>query len=217
MAVLASLGGWHFHYLARASLQNDEAVLAQGAALHWVGGRGARISTGEVKIMVCHGGRLCVWKINKQTDRQPKQTSFLLESRKPSCGVTERFEAQSTLNTRQIEQSVAGLNLLYYRFATVATLAIFITIQYCLISVIIWTRSAQTRQVLKWSYISWQQVRLSLCMVMVSWHSSSSPWGGGSVLLVDYRAYYTNNEYKNNKSEVMTTIQNNMGVWWESY
>ena len=44
MAVLASLGGGHFHNLARAALQHDEAVLAQGRTLHGVRSRRPGIS-----------------------------------------------------------------------------------------------------------------------------------------------------------------------------
>lgn len=52
--VLASLGRGHLHNLARASLQHHVAVLTQGGALHRVGGGGARLSAGEVKIGICH-------------------------------------------------------------------------------------------------------------------------------------------------------------------
>jgi hypothetical protein len=43
VAVFASLGGGHFHDLARTVLDDDEAVLSQRRALHRVGGRGASI------------------------------------------------------------------------------------------------------------------------------------------------------------------------------
>jgi hypothetical protein len=52
MAVLASLGGGHIDYLARAALDDDEAVLAQSRALHWVSGRGTGIDGLEGVVML---------------------------------------------------------------------------------------------------------------------------------------------------------------------
>lgn len=56
MTVLASLGSGHLNDFARTTLQDHEAVFAQGAALLWVGHRGPSISTSEIKIWICHGG-----------------------------------------------------------------------------------------------------------------------------------------------------------------
>jgi len=47
VTMLASLGGGHFDDLARAVLNDDEAVLPQGRALHGVGGRGTGIGALE--------------------------------------------------------------------------------------------------------------------------------------------------------------------------
>ena len=55
MAVLASLGGGHVDNLARAVLDADVAVLAQGRALHRVRGRRARISGVEGVLMLGTG------------------------------------------------------------------------------------------------------------------------------------------------------------------
>lgn len=45
--MLSGLGGGHFDNLAWAVLDDHEAVLAQGRALHRVGSRGASISALE--------------------------------------------------------------------------------------------------------------------------------------------------------------------------
>ena len=50
--VLAGLGGAHLNDLARATLDDDEAVLAQGRALHRIGGRGARIGALKGMLML---------------------------------------------------------------------------------------------------------------------------------------------------------------------
>ena len=55
VAVLAGLGGAHLHDLAGAALDHDEAVLAQGGALHRVGRRGAGIALGEI-VLIGHRG-----------------------------------------------------------------------------------------------------------------------------------------------------------------
>lgn len=55
MSVLAGLGGGHLHDFAGASLQHHVPVLTQGGALHGVGGGGARLTSREVKIGICHG------------------------------------------------------------------------------------------------------------------------------------------------------------------
>lgn len=55
MSVLAGLGGGHLHDFAGTSLQHHVAVLAQGGALHGVRGGGARLTSREVKIGICHG------------------------------------------------------------------------------------------------------------------------------------------------------------------
>jgi hypothetical protein len=52
VTVLASLGGGHFDDLARATLDHDVAVLAQGRALHRVGGRGTGIGALEGVLML---------------------------------------------------------------------------------------------------------------------------------------------------------------------
>lgn len=44
VAVLACLRRTHLDNLAGAALDDDKAVLPQGRALHWIGGRGASIS-----------------------------------------------------------------------------------------------------------------------------------------------------------------------------
>jgi hypothetical protein len=50
--MLASLGGGHFDDLAGAALNDNEAVLPQGRALHWVGGGGASIGALEGVLML---------------------------------------------------------------------------------------------------------------------------------------------------------------------
>ena len=52
VTVLASLGGRHVDNLAGAALDHDEAVLAQGRALHGVGGRSAGVGGIEVVLML---------------------------------------------------------------------------------------------------------------------------------------------------------------------
>jgi len=52
MAMLASLGSRHVHDLAGTVLNDDEAVLPQGRALHGVGGGGASISRIESVLML---------------------------------------------------------------------------------------------------------------------------------------------------------------------
>lgn len=52
MAVLASLRGRHFDNLARAALDNDEAVLPQGRALHRICSRRTGVSTVEGVLML---------------------------------------------------------------------------------------------------------------------------------------------------------------------
>lgn len=58
MTVLASLRSGHFNNFAGATLKHHEPVLAQGAALHGVGGRSPCITAGEIKIWICHDGVL---------------------------------------------------------------------------------------------------------------------------------------------------------------
>lgn len=55
MSVLAGLRGGHLHNFAGTPLQNHVAVLAQSGALHGVGGGGARLTSLEIKIGICHG------------------------------------------------------------------------------------------------------------------------------------------------------------------
>merc|ERR1719338_56139 len=52
VAVLASLRGGHLHNLAGPVLDHDEASLAKSRALHGEGLGGARVSLGEVMIVV---------------------------------------------------------------------------------------------------------------------------------------------------------------------
>lgn len=52
VAVLASLGGGHLDDLAWALLDDDEAVLSQGRALHGVGRRGTGIGALEGVLML---------------------------------------------------------------------------------------------------------------------------------------------------------------------
>lgn len=52
VTVLASLGSGHFDDLAWALLDDDEAVLSQGRALHRVGGRGTSIGALEGVLML---------------------------------------------------------------------------------------------------------------------------------------------------------------------
>jgi len=53
VAVLAGLGGGHVDDLAGTVLDADEAVLAEGRALHRVRGRGAGIGALEGVLMLC--------------------------------------------------------------------------------------------------------------------------------------------------------------------
>jgi hypothetical protein len=52
VTVLASLGGGHVDDLARAALDDDEAVLPQGRTLHGIGERGASIGGLECVLML---------------------------------------------------------------------------------------------------------------------------------------------------------------------
>jgi len=52
VAVLAGLGSGHFDDLARAAFDDDETVLPQRRALHWVGGGGASIGAFEGMFML---------------------------------------------------------------------------------------------------------------------------------------------------------------------
>ena len=52
VTVLARLGGGHFDDLARAVLDDDEAVLPQSRALHWVGEGGTGIGALEGVLML---------------------------------------------------------------------------------------------------------------------------------------------------------------------
>lgn len=52
VTVLASLGGRHFDDFARAVLDDDEAVLPQGRALHGKGGRGTGVGALEGVLML---------------------------------------------------------------------------------------------------------------------------------------------------------------------
>ena len=52
VTVLASLGGGHFDDLARTILDNHEAVLSQGRALHGKGGRGTSIGALEGMLLM---------------------------------------------------------------------------------------------------------------------------------------------------------------------
>lgn len=52
VTVLASLGGGHFDDLARAVLDDDEAVLPQSRTLHGVGGGGTGIGALEGVLML---------------------------------------------------------------------------------------------------------------------------------------------------------------------
>lgn len=54
MAVLAGLGGGHLNDLAGSPFQQHEAVLAQGGALHGVGGGRPGITCLEVQVRVGH-------------------------------------------------------------------------------------------------------------------------------------------------------------------
>lgn len=56
VAVLSGLGSGHLNNFAGTILQDHEAVFAQGAALLRVRHRGPGVSTGEIKIWICHGG-----------------------------------------------------------------------------------------------------------------------------------------------------------------
>lgn len=55
MSVLAGLGGGHLHNFAGTTLQHHVAVLTQSRALHGVGGGGARLTSLEIEIGICHG------------------------------------------------------------------------------------------------------------------------------------------------------------------
>jgi hypothetical protein len=52
VTVLASLGGGHFDDLTGTVLDHNEAVLAEGRALHRVGGRGAGVGALEGMLML---------------------------------------------------------------------------------------------------------------------------------------------------------------------
>ena len=52
VTVLAGLGGGHVDNLARAALDHDEAVLAEGRALHGVSGRRAGVNRLEGVVML---------------------------------------------------------------------------------------------------------------------------------------------------------------------
>lgn len=52
VAVLARLGGGHFDDFAGTALDDDETILPQGRALHWVGCRRASIGTVEGVLML---------------------------------------------------------------------------------------------------------------------------------------------------------------------
>ena len=52
VTVLAGLGGGHVDDLARAVLDHDEAVLAQGGTLHWEGERGTGVGALEGELML---------------------------------------------------------------------------------------------------------------------------------------------------------------------
>ena len=52
VTVFSSLGGRHFHDLAWAALNDDEAVLPQGRALHREGGGGTGIGALERDLML---------------------------------------------------------------------------------------------------------------------------------------------------------------------
>ncbi len=69
MTMLASLRSGHFHNFAGATLQKHEPVLAQGAALHGIGGRSPGITAGEIKIWICHDGDLNKGHWKKTTGR----------------------------------------------------------------------------------------------------------------------------------------------------
>jgi hypothetical protein len=58
VAVLARLGGAHLDNLAWAVLDDDEAVLAQGRALHRVCGGGASVGTLEGVLLMLHGRQI---------------------------------------------------------------------------------------------------------------------------------------------------------------
>src|SRR5690349_6194972 len=52
VAMLARLGGGHVDDLARTTLDDDEAVLSQGRALHRIGGGSASIGGLELVVML---------------------------------------------------------------------------------------------------------------------------------------------------------------------
>ena len=52
VTMFASLGSTHFHDLARATLDHNEAVLAERGTLHRIGGRSASIGALESVFML---------------------------------------------------------------------------------------------------------------------------------------------------------------------
>ena len=52
VTVLSGLGGAHLHDLARAALDDDETVLAEGGTLHRIGSGGASIGALEGVLML---------------------------------------------------------------------------------------------------------------------------------------------------------------------
>lgn len=52
--MLSGLGGGHLDDLAGSTLEDHKAIFAQGRALHWVGGRRARIPRLEVQLRIRH-------------------------------------------------------------------------------------------------------------------------------------------------------------------
>ena len=52
VSMLASLGGAHFHNLARAAFDHDVSIFAQGGALHGIGGGGAGVGGFECVFML---------------------------------------------------------------------------------------------------------------------------------------------------------------------
>lgn len=55
MTMLPSLGSWHLHDFAWSPFEHDEAVFAQGWALHRISAGSPCISSSEINF-VCHGG-----------------------------------------------------------------------------------------------------------------------------------------------------------------
>lgn len=73
VTVLASLGGRHVDDLAGAALDHDVTVLAQGRALHGVGGRRTSVGGLEGHLMLSRalvGGRLMVGCLRFEEERQ---------------------------------------------------------------------------------------------------------------------------------------------------